>query len=353
MSSHLGRAWPLLLPLCLGCSSPLEKVFSLSGDAPSRSGLVPLGDGAVFGNEAGRILRLGPGGAAQWTAELAHEVRLAPAVAANVVVVATTGSDLLGLDVASGNRRWRTELTRPAAALAALGTRVYVLLDDGDLLAVESSSGDVVVRAALGSALGLHPGGAARLALAAAAADRLVLAGPAAVLAVGADATRRWRTPVREPLGLLPLEGRVWTVEQSGRVLALDLATGELLWQRALGAPPTSPPAHALDRLWVGLANQTLVGFRLKDEGPLWTVQVPGPVVAPVVEFQGRLLVPTAAQEGRLLALDVGAPGNPPSARLDSPLRTSPLVRGNTAWVLPQDGRVVGLRLRSAGGSGR
>ncbi len=353
MSSHLGRAWPPLLLLCLGCSSPLEKVFSVSGDAPSRSGLVPLGDGAVFGNEAGRVLRLGPGGAALWTAELAHEVRLAPAVAADVVVVATTGSDLLGLDAASGNRRWRTELSRPVAALAALGTRVYVLLDDGDLLAVESSSGDIVVRAALGSALGLHPGGAARLALAAAAEDRLVLAGPAAVVAVGADATRRWRTPVHEPLGLLPLEGRVWTVEQSGRVLALDLATGEGLWQRALGATPTSPPAHALDRLWVGLANQTLVGFRLKDEGPLWTVQVPGPVVAPVVEFQGRLLVPTAAQEGRLLALDVGAPGNPPSARLDSPLRTSPLVRGNTAWVLPQDGRVVGLRLRSAGGSGR
>jgi outer membrane protein assembly factor BamB len=95
------------------------------------------------------------------------------------------------------------------------------------------------------------------------------------------------------------------------------------------------------------------VGFRPKNDDALWTVQVPGPVVARVVEFQGRLLVPTAAREGRLLALDVGAPGNPPAARLDSPLRTAPLVRGDTAFVLAQDGRVVGFRLRSVAGSER
>jgi len=342
-----------VLLLCLGCNSPLQRVFSISGDAPSRSGLVPLGEGAVFGNEAGRVLRLGPGGAPLWTAELAHEVRLPPAVSGDTVVVATTGSDLLGLDAATGSRRWRTELPRPATALTAAGVRIYLLLDDGDLLAVEASTGDVVLRAAQGSALGLHPGAVARPALAAAGEDRLLLAGPAAVLAVGPDGGRRWRTPAREPLGLLLLDGRVWTVEQNGRVLALDLETGDVQWQRPLGAAPASPAAHALDRVWVGLANQTLVGFRLKDDGPLWTVPVPGPVVAPVVEFQGRLLVPTAAREGRLLAIDVGAPGNPASARLDSPLRTSPLVRGSTAWVMPQDGRVVGLRLRSAAGSGR
>ncbi len=348
-----GRAWPLLLLLCLGCSSPLEKVFSVSGDAPSRSGLAPLGDGAVFGNEAGRVLRLGPTGAVLWTAELAHEVRQTPAVVGDTVVVATVAGDLVGLDAATGSRRWRTEVPRPGAALVALAGRVHLLSEEGELLAVEAATGGLVWRTALGSALGLRPGAAGRLALATDMKDWLVVAGPAAVLMVGASGGRRWRAVVHEPTGLLVWQERVWTVEETGRVVALDLETGEVAWQRALGAAPASPPAGALDRIWVGLQNQTLVGFRLYDEGPLWTAHVSGPVTAPVVEFQGRLLASTSGREGRLLALDVSAPGNPPSAQLDSPLRTSPLVRGATAWVLAQDGRVVGFRLRSVAGSAR
>jgi outer membrane protein assembly factor BamB len=351
LSSHLGRAWPLLL-VCVGCSSPLQSVFSTSGDAPSRSGLAALGDGAVFGNEAGRVVRLGPSGTPLWTAELAHEVHLTPVVVGQTVVAATTFTELLGLDAATGARRWRTELPRTATALAGLGSRIHLLSDEGELLALEASTGVLVWRSAWGNALGLRGPGQG-LGLVAAGADRLVLQGPSAVVAVGLDGSRRWRTAVREGMGLLVEEGLVWTVDQGGHVLALDLETGEVAWQRALGAPPASAPSLALERLWVGLQNQTLVGFRPKDEGPLWSVQLPAPALAPVVEFQGRLMVPTSGREGRLLALEVAAPGNPPSARLDSPLRTSPLARGDTVWVLALDGRVVGFRLRSAAGSER
>ncbi len=343
---------PLFL-VCLGCSSPLQKVFSTSGDAPSRSGLAALGAGAVFGNEAGRVVRLGPGGALLWTAELAHEVHLTPVVVGDTVVAATTGTELVGLDAVTGARRWRTELPRTGTALTGLGSRVHLLSDDGELFALEARTGVLVWRTAWGNPLGLRAPGQGRLAVVAANPDRLLLTGPAAVVAVGLDGSRRWRTAVHEATGLLVEEGLVWTVDQGGEVLALDLETGEVRWQRALGAPAASTPAFALERLWVGLRNQTLVGLRPKDEGPLWSVQLPGPALAPVVEFQGRLMVPTSGREGRLLALDVGAPGNPPSARLDSPLRTAPLVRGDTVWVLALDGRVVGFRLRSAAGSER
>jgi outer membrane protein assembly factor BamB len=349
LSGRLGRLFPLLL--CVGCGSPLQSVFSTSGDAPSRSGLAALGGGAVFGNQAGRVVRLGPAGALIWTAELAHEVHLTPVVVAETVVAATTATELVGLEAATGVRRWRTELPRTASALVVLGSRVHLLTEDGELLALEASTGVLVTRTALAGPLGVHSGGN-RLGMLA-TKDALLLAGPAAVLCVGADGSRRWRTAARDTSGLLVADGFVWTVDQAGTVFALDTDTGEVRWQRSLGAAPASAPAAALDRLWVGLQNQTLVGFRPKDEGPLWTVQVPGPVVARVVEFQGRLLVPTAAREGRLLALEVGAPGNPPSARLDSPLRTQALVRADTAWVLAQDGRVVGFRLRSVAGSER
>jgi outer membrane protein assembly factor BamB len=343
----------LLLLVAVGCSSPLERVFSVSGDAPSRSGLAALGEGAVFGNEAGRVLRLAPSGDVVWTAELAHEVRLTPVVVGETVVAATTGTDLAGLDAATGVRRWRLELPRTAAALTAYGPTAALLSEDGELLTIDAKTGVLLSRTAWAAALGLHPGSAGRPSLSVAPGNGLLLGGPGAVLALGADGGRRWRASVHEATGLLVQDGLVWTVEQNGRVLGLDLETGEVRWQRALGARPSSPPAFALDRLWLGLENQTLVGFRPRDDGPLWSVHVPGPVLAPVVEFGGRLLVPTGAREGRLLALEVGAPGNPPSAQLDSPLRTAPLVRGNGFWVLAQDGRVVGFRLRSVAGSGR
>ena len=352
MRNALGLTLPLLL-LCVGCNSPLERVFSVSGDAPSRSGLAALGEGAVFGNEAGRVLCLGPGGEVLWTAELAHEVRLTPAVIGDTVVAATTLPDVAGLDAATGVRRWRIELPKTAAALGASGTLAALLSEDGELLTLDAKTGVTQSRTAWAAALGLHGTSPVRLSLTPAPGGRFLLTGPGAVLAVGADGGRRWRAVVHEPTPVVVRDGLVFTVEQSGRVQALDLETGEVRWQRALGARAASAPAFALDRLWVGLDNQTLVGFRVREEGPLWSVQVPGPVLAPVVEFRGRVLVPTAAREGRLLALEVGAPGNPPAARLDSPLRTSPLVRGDGFWVLAQDGRVVGFRLRSVAGTGR
>jgi outer membrane protein assembly factor BamB len=346
--------WALSLPLLLaGCTAPLERTFSTSGDASTRSGLTALGDGAVFGNEAGRVLRLGARGEVQWTAELAHEVRLSPLVVRDTVVATTTGNDAVGLDAATGARRWRTELPHPAVAVAARGGSACLLLEDGTLVLLDAATGVLQSQTPWANALGIHPPAPAHLALLAAPAGQLLLAGPGAVVAIAADGGRRWRSVVREAAGLLVHDGRIYTVDAAGTLLALDIDSGEVRWQRALGARPASGVAFGLDRLWVGLENQTLVGVRSADTDPLWTVQVPGPVVAPPVEFLGRLLVPTADREGRLLALEVGAPGHPASAQLDSPLRTSPLVRGNAVWVLAQDGRVVGYRLRTAGETGR
>ncbi|HXX32383.1 MAG TPA: PQQ-binding-like beta-propeller repeat protein [Myxococcaceae bacterium] len=352
LRARRAAAWSVLL--LAGCASPLEQTFGFSGDAPSRTGLVPIGEGALFANEAGRVMRLGPDGALLWTAELVHEVRAAPAVAGETVVAATVSGDVVGLDAGTGVRRWRTELSGSAAALAAADGRAFLLSDEGDLLALEAATGLAVWRSALGSGLGIRAGAAPRLALLLVPGGGLVAAGPGALLAVSAeDGTRRWRAPVHEPFGLLVQRGLLWTVDGSGRALAFAPATGELRSERALGRSPTSPLGQALDRLWVGLEGNVLVGFRPGDDAPPWTGGVPGPVVAPVVELEGRVLVPTAGREGRLLAIDVGAPGNPPSARVDSPLRTAPLVRRPAAWVLAQDGRVLGFRLRPVGGSGR
>lgn len=120
----------------------------------------------MFGNEAGRVLRLGPMGEVVWTAELAHEVRLTPTVVQDTVVAASTGTDAAGFDAQTGARRWRLDLPRPAAALAGLGKTAYVLTEDGELVALEARTGALQTRTAFGTALGLHPPAPARLSLA-------------------------------------------------------------------------------------------------------------------------------------------------------------------------------------------
>ncbi|HSP18107.1 MAG TPA: hypothetical protein VLQ79_01235, partial [Myxococcaceae bacterium] len=63
------RLAPVLVLLLGACSSPLVPVFAVSGDAPSRTGLTPLGEGAIFGNDAGRVLRLDGAGRVLWSVE--------------------------------------------------------------------------------------------------------------------------------------------------------------------------------------------------------------------------------------------------------------------------------------------
>ena len=98
--------------------------------------------------------------------------------------------------------------------------------------------------------------------------------------------------------------------------------------------------------MWVGLDDRSLLGLDVRGEGPPFRATLPGPMVAGVAEWQDWVLVPTSGNDGRLLAIDLVRPGSPATARVDSPLRTRPLVHGPVAWQLAADGRVLGFRLR-------
>ncbi|HZI05729.1 MAG TPA: PQQ-binding-like beta-propeller repeat protein, partial [Archangium sp.] len=85
-----------VLPLALAalmaaCRQPTEKLFVTSTDAPSRTGLVPLEDGVLAGNEAGRLLRLNPQGEPVWQVELGREVAARPTVSGDNIIVGTVG----------------------------------------------------------------------------------------------------------------------------------------------------------------------------------------------------------------------------------------------------------------------
>lgn len=177
--------------------------------------------------------------------------------------------------------------------------------------------------------------------------DGVVAIGPAALLLLsGEDGRLRWKAPVQEATGAVLDADQLWTVERSGRLLALDLQSGAQRRVVPLGQQAVSPPSLALGRVWVGLEDRSLVGIDTRGGQPPWRASLPAALVGGVAEWQDRVLVPTAGREGRLLAIDLTRPGSPASARVDSALRTAPLVHGAVSWVLAADGRVLAFQFR-------
>jgi outer membrane protein assembly factor BamB len=321
-------------------------VFTVSGDAPSRTGLTPLEDGAVFGNDAGRVIRLDGTGRVLWTVETGAEIELPLVVTEDGVVGAVSGGDtLVALDADSGHERWRAGGQPPVAGLAAAATRIVLLGKEGELRSFAARSGGLPLRRGWNASLGLRGHSPPRGLL---TVERSVLAvGPAAVLLLSPeDGALRWKAAVRDPTGAV-LEGdALWVAEQSGRLVVLDARSGAQRRTVPLGQRAVSPPSAALGRIWVGLEDHSLIGVDAHGEQAPWRASLPAPLVGGVAEWQDRVLVPTSGREGRLLAIDLARPGSPATSRVDSALRTRPVIHGSVAWVLAADGRVLAFRLR-------
>lgn len=350
----LGHPMPRfpLLPLLLlaltaaagGCRRPVERVLEFSSDASSRTGLVPVADGVLLGNEAGALLRLRPDGSVVWRAMLGREVAAPPAAAGSAVLAGTVTGELVCLDLGTGKERWRLTAQPPVlTGLVADAASVYVLAPDGSVRAHAVDTGALRWQrpgfkvALLGTPLAPVLAG-----------DTLVVAqGPRALLGLATrDGAQRWRAAKGEVVGLTGDGSSVYLTTRTGGLLRLRAGDGSTVWEvsHVLGA--TSGPSLAGGRVWMGAPPAQLVGVRQEDGALVWQGPLPSPLTSGVAQLGGLLLVPTSGPEGRLLALS--APDEAPAfeQRLDTRLQSAPVVRDGTALVLGRDGRVLGFRLR-------
>ena len=138
-----------VLPLALAalmaaCRQPTDKLFAFSSDAPSRTSLVPLENGVLVGNEAGRLLRLSPQGESVWQVELGREVAARPTVTGGGIIVGTVGGTLVSLALGDGTERWRLTGQPPVLTpLVSDSGSVYVVAPDGSVRAQAVDSGEV------------------------------------------------------------------------------------------------------------------------------------------------------------------------------------------------------------------
>lgn len=250
-------------------------------------------------------------------------------LAALAVLLAVTSTHVSAQGAAPASGDLRVDLSVPLEGQPAYGAGIvegvaYVPLRDGRLVAVDLERGGI--RWAVEQAVTSPPVGGEGL---------VFVAGDERLVALRADGVEQWTIPVAggfaapllwqggwliapvasgELLGIRARDGQViWTARlgtpataratidgdrvyvplRDGRVVALDVSTGESRWERAVGEAPGVVLADG-DRLFVGTREKSFSFFyclSAEDGDPKWRWRTGGAVLGPVVSDGERVYV--------------------------------------------------------------
>jgi outer membrane protein assembly factor BamB len=288
-------------------------VWQIDAGMRLTAGVGSDGDVVVVSGSNGAILAFDNQGKLRWKSQASSEVLSAPAVGQGVVVVRSLDNRVIGLDAATGTRKWTLQRNAPPLSLrTAPGITIangaaYVGLSGGRLLALSLNNG-----------------------------------------------APRWEVPVGDPRGTTDLErvadiagtpvvaGRdVCAVSYQGRVACVDAVSGQGLWWKTF----SSDVGVGVDERAVYAADErgALNAFSRNGGTSLWrnnqlayrslsTPIAAGSVVA-VGDYQGYVHF-FAKQDGLMLAR-VPTDG--------SPILAAPLIARGKLIFQTQSGTVVAL----------
>jgi outer membrane protein assembly factor BamB len=144
--------------------------------------------------------------------------------------------------------------------------------------------------------------------------------------------------------------GRVYAISHSGRMVAIDLRSGERVWEQEIGS--TNIPWVAGDFIYVLANNGSLICLTRRDGRVRWLQELPryenvekkrGPLqwTGPVLAGD-RLIV--LASNGE--ALSISPYTGDPLGRIEMPDGSyiAPIVADNTLYVLTNDADLVAMR---------
>jgi outer membrane protein assembly factor BamB len=276
---------------------------------------------------------------------------------------ATTGFGVVvALDVESGAEVWRVQLPTPLRAAPAVeGGRLFVTSQDGQLTALNADTGAQLwqATATVEPAAILGPG-------APSVALDTVVAGFASgeLFALRVENGRTaWqdqlsRTGRTTALGALsgiaasPVidRGRVFAISHGGRMVALELATGQRIWEREFAGVNTPWPVG--DWVFAVTVEAELVALTRADGKIRWVADLGrwrdaedkkgaiewfGPVLA-----GNRLLL--VSSRGRLASVDPQSGTVVSSRELGEAAYLPPVVANGVLYILTDDGTVTAYR---------
>lgn len=289
-----------------------------------------LGGGVTFGEGRlyvttgfGEALAVNPdNGDVIWRQKIAGPIRSAPVVAGGRVFVVASDNQLITLAADSRVLQWfHTGLVESAALLG--GSSVAV---EGDTVVVPYSSGEVY-------ALRVENG-------------RQNWQDSLSTLRRGATLSS-----LSDIRGLPVIDrGQVFAVSYSGRMAAIDLRTGQRVWEQDVGGLTT--PAIVGDWVFVTTSDSQVVALTRNSGRVRWMSQLAqyedpedrkdpiiwsGPLVA-----GGRLIL--VSSTGEMVEMSPADGAVIRKRELPDPVTVPPVVANNTLYILTTDGELVAYR---------
>ena len=156
-------------------------------------------------------------------------------------------------------------------------------------------------------------------------------------------------------------KGRLYVATRAAEVLALDAATGKILWRKNAGAPIRSAPAVSNGRVFVVTVENTVLAYATADGKKEWNyagVAAKTGILgggAPAVD-EGVVVVPQSSGEVVALRVENGRPvwtESVAAARRRSQIggltaiTASPVIDRGVVYAVSNAGRLVAIELRS------
>ena len=262
------------------------------------------------------------GGKQLWSVNLGTPLRGAPTIAGNRIYVQSGDNQLFALDAANGETKWSVAGTTEAAGLLGGSAPAYAL----DTIVVGYSSGELnALRSENGRTVW---------------SDTLARTGRTTAINALTDIDA---SPVID-------RGRVFAIGHGGRMAALELATGQRVWERNFAG--VSTPWVAGDFVYVVTLDAQVVCLTRGDGKIRWITQLDhyknpkkkekpyswhGPILA-----SDRLLI--TGSNGTLVTLSPYTGKQISAVRLGAPAYLPPVVANNAVYVLTDDGKITQYR---------
>lgn len=267
----------------------------ITGAAVALAGLAAVvAAGLVFGGGSAELVP-------RWRLQTGSAVVGSPRVEGGDLVVATRAGSVVSVDAGSGRARWRFETgERVGAPPVVAGGLVYVSTEipgtsEGTVFAVDARTGAEQWRFPTTPAPARAP----------AAGGGLVVIGTGdagdIVALDGASGEVRWRRAVPGVVALSAGPGVVVAATSEG-LRVLDAATGGPRWSLATTPAPEAPVAVAGDLVVADNGGALVAGLGTGDGSPQWQLPLDGDVLRPPAVAGNVAVVITA---GDLVALDL------------------------------------------------